>query len=150
MALDFEKYVSKGNEFINSLDTALGSKGREHASRVLRSIFRALRSRLSPEQSIHLLAQLPIILKGVYVDGWKWHKGERPIENLYDFLHEMMMEDGKAAWRDFASEQDAYFALRAFFQTINQYISAGEMEDLLSIFPYQLREALSENEFFNP
>ena len=68
MALDFEKYAAKGNEFLNRLAENLGDEDRAHAARILRSTFRGLRNHLTVEESFQLLAQLPMALKSVYVE----------------------------------------------------------------------------------
>jgi uncharacterized protein (DUF2267 family) len=36
----------------------------------LRSVLHALRDRLSIEEGVHFSAQLPLLIKGVYFDGW--------------------------------------------------------------------------------
>ncbi|MBL7849842.1 MAG: DUF2267 domain-containing protein, partial [Cyclobacteriaceae bacterium] len=71
MTIDFEKYAMKGNEFMNILARRLGDENnRDRAGRVLRHVFAVLRNHISPEESLQLLSQLPVAIKGVYVDGW--------------------------------------------------------------------------------
>ncbi|HPM32772.1 MAG TPA: DUF2267 domain-containing protein [Chryseolinea sp.] len=63
--LDFEKYAMKGNEFLHALAVNLKDSDRAHAARIVRSTFRVLRNRLSVEESLQLIAQLPMALKSV-------------------------------------------------------------------------------------
>ena len=73
MSIDFEKYAIKGNEFVSLITNAL-SVPKERAGRIIRAVFHSIRNRLTHEESFQLLAQLPMSLKGVYVDGWKFNK----------------------------------------------------------------------------
>jgi len=52
-------------------------------------VFHALRNWLSHEESFQLLAQLPMALKGVYVDGWKFDKAFNRLSHINDFLDEV-------------------------------------------------------------
>ena len=44
---------------------------RHHAYNALRAVLHALRDRLTPEQAVHLGTQLPILVRGVYYEGWR-------------------------------------------------------------------------------
>lgn len=71
MALKVEEYVIKGNEFVALMARHLQDpENLDQASRVTISVLHALRDILTPEQSIHLIAQLPLYIKAAYVDGW--------------------------------------------------------------------------------
>jgi uncharacterized protein (DUF2267 family) len=69
MSMDFETYAKEGKAFINLVCEELEIPV-DKANRVVRAILHALRNRLTHEESFELLAQLPVSLKGVYVDGW--------------------------------------------------------------------------------
>src|SRR5271165_2158597 len=43
----------------------------DNAYRALRSVLYVLRDRLTPEQAVHLGAQLPILVRGTYYEGWR-------------------------------------------------------------------------------
>lgn len=144
MSLNFENFAAKGNEFINTLDRELGDKGRDHAARVLRCVLRALRCRLSVEESLHLLSQLPMVIKAVYVDGWKPTRQRKRIKNMEDFADEVIREDGLTAWRDFANREEAIVAVKAVMRTLSTYVSAGEMADVSTIFPSSMKEEIND------
>ena len=44
---------------------------RRSAYRALRSVLHVLRDRLTPEQAVHLGAQLPLLVRGIFYDGWR-------------------------------------------------------------------------------
>jgi uncharacterized protein (DUF2267 family) len=47
------------------------------STRVLRAVLHALRSRPTIQQFFQMMAQFPMVLKAIYVDGWK-HQ-EKPL-----------------------------------------------------------------------
>jgi uncharacterized protein (DUF2267 family) len=117
MALEFEKYAMKGNEFINLLAHRLGDTDRDRAARILRSVFRALRNHLTVEESMELLSHLPMILKGVYVDGWKI-SGTHTFMDAMNLPEEIIKEDGIFSKQGFQTEEDAIEALMVVIEMI--------------------------------
>lgn len=145
MILDFNKYAMKGNEFLHHLEDNLGDDYRPHAARILRSTFRVLRNHLTFEESLQLLSQLPMAIKGVYVDGWK--KGaHKKIKTVDEFLVEVIQEDGASAWRDFNSRDEIIESIRAVIQTMRMYVSAEEMDQALATLPRKLQEIFESSE----
>jgi len=140
MTLNFEKYAAKGNEFLNKLAAHLNdSENRDRAGRVLRSVLKALRSRLTVEESLQLIAQLPMAIKSVYVEGWKLHQEFIRIKTMDDFCEEVMKEDGLAAWRDFSSKEEATEAIEAVMKTLADYVTAGELHDMIDQMPQEIK-----------
>jgi len=141
MTLNFEKYAAKGNEFVNKVAMRLGDPAnRDQAGRVLRCVLRTLRSHLTPEESLQLLSQLPMAIKSVYVEGWKIHHEFVRIKTIDDFSEEVMKEDGLAAWRDFSSVEEARDAIQAVMKTLADYVSAGELHDVVDLMPKEIKE----------
>jgi uncharacterized protein (DUF2267 family) len=141
MTPNFEKYAAKGNEFLNKVAVRLGDAGnRDRAGRVLRSVLRALRNRLSIEESLQLLSQLPMAIKSVYVEGWKLHHDFVRIKTIEDFAEEVMVEDGISAWRDFASIGEATDAIEAVMKTLADYVTAGELHDVIDLMPKEIKQ----------
>jgi uncharacterized protein (DUF2267 family) len=141
MTLNFEKYAAKGNEFVNKVADRLGDvENRDRAGRVLRSVLRALRNRLSVEESLQLISQLPMAIKAVYVEGWKAHHEFYRIKTLDDFCEEVMKEDGLAAWRDFSSMEEAKEAIEAVMKTLADYVTAGELHDIIDLMPKEIKQ----------
>ena len=142
MTLNFEKYAAKGNEFVNKLAEHLGdTKNRDRAGRILRCVLRALRNRLTVEESLQLLSQLPMAIKAVYVEGWKLNHEFVRIKSMEEFAAEVMREDGFAAWRDFASMEEAEEAIEAVMKTLADYVSAGELHDIIGLMPGEIKKS---------
>lgn len=139
MSLNFEKYAAKGNEFVHLVKEELNVPA-DKAGRIIRAVFHALRNRLTHEESFQLMAQLPMALKGVYVDGWKFTKGYNRISHLEDFLNEVRQEDAGIAGYDFGNDLKAKVAVAVVFKTLNCFVSEGEMNDIMAVLPEEIKK----------
>ena len=144
MSLDFEKYAAKGNEFVRLVADELTISS-DKAGRIIRTVFHALRNRLSHEESFQLLAQLPMVLKGVYVDGWKYNKYFTRIHHLDDFLNEVRNEDNNLAGYDFGNNERAKKAVAAVFKAMNYFISEGEFKDVMAVLSAEMKEFIKKS-----
>jgi uncharacterized protein (DUF2267 family) len=141
MLLDFDKFAMKGNEFLHRLENNLGVKNRAHAARVLKSTCRVLRNHFTFEESLQLISQLPMAIKGIYVDGWK--KGQhQKIKTVDDLLTEVIQEEGDTVLLDFENKEDILDAIRAVIETMRFYVSAEEMDQALGTLPKQIQNIL--------
>lgn len=58
------------NRWLEALEDQLGCD-RHQAYAAMRAVMHVLRDRLEPASAMRLAAQLPMLLKGVYVEGWR-------------------------------------------------------------------------------
>ncbi|MEW6468774.1 MAG: DUF2267 domain-containing protein [Bacteroidota bacterium] len=143
MPLDFDKHAQKGNNFLIRLSAELHDKGNKaRAGKALRAVLRALRDHLTLEENFQLLSQLPMALKGVYVDGWvPGRKKERSRKKL-GFIMEVARHKTPAALGSAAEINAAASDIQAVFKTLRKYVSAGEFNDVRAVLPRQLKELL--------
>lgn len=140
MSTDFYKHAAKGNQFLNDVSEKLGDKhDPARASRVVRSFFRAIRNHITLEENFQLLSQLPLVLKGVYVDGWIPAKQYKKHGTKNSFIDEMVNEN-RAAGEDFTDAGGVIFSAKAVFAALGKYISAGELENIRDVLPAELKE----------
>lgn len=144
MSLDFEKYAAKGHEFVKLVADDL-KVPQDKAGRIIRAVLHALRNRLSHEESFQLLAQLPMVLKGVYVDGWRFDKDFNRISHINEFLNEVRKEDGGVAGYDFGNDTRAGLAVAVVFKALNYFVSEGEMDDIMNVMPKELKAFIKES-----
>lgn len=141
MADMFYKYAQKGNEMVNELAAELGiPEDKEIAFRILRAVLRALRNQISVEESFQLLAQLPMVIKGLYVEQWKISKKGDHVRNVHDFVKAVRHEDHPVGAHDLFTFKDGVNAVMAVFKVLRAHISAGEVEDIISVLPGPLKE----------
>jgi uncharacterized protein (DUF2267 family) len=144
MSLDFEIYAARGKEFVSLVAEELAVP-QVKAGRIVSAVFHALRNWLSHEESFQLLAQLPMSLKGVYVDGWLFSKDNNRISHLNDFLDEVKQEDRERSGYDFTDPSKAMAAVAVVFNALNYLVSEEEMNDVLNVIPPALKIFLKES-----
>jgi uncharacterized protein (DUF2267 family) len=142
MSIDFQKYALKGDEFLSILARNLGDeadKGR--ASRVLRSTFKVLREHITLEESVQLTAQLPMALKGLYMDGWRVnHTHPERLKSLTDFAMAVLKTEGDAGESCFLSIEDVFFCVKGVVQTMALYVSPEELDQAFGTLPKDIKE----------
>jgi uncharacterized protein (DUF2267 family) len=145
MSIHFDEYAEKGKSFLKEVANELGTDDLDRAGRMLRSVLRALRNRLTIEESFHLIGQLPMMLKAIYVDGWKVRMEPGHDRHIEEFRKEVIKEDDLAALKDFNSEGTVDEAIKAVIKVLSRHVSAAEIEEVLNALPGALRLILEES-----
>ena len=145
MNLNFEKYARTGTEFVKKVAAELGDpEDTSKASRVLRATLHVLRDQTSPEESIQFISQLPMLIKAIYVDGWKAGSNKGRVRHMDDFVAAVKEESDSLGNEDFTSQEGCFLATQAVFRVIKEYVSEGEIDDLKRTMPEELRGLLDD------
>lgn len=131
----FDASLQKTQVWLNDLMSDLGWADKpQNACLALRTALHALRDRLTVEEAVHLGAQLPILIRGVYYEGWKLTG--KPVKERHksDFLDHIA-----AVFRD-DDTVDPEKVMRAVFKVLARHISEGEIENVKHLLPKSLRE----------
>ena len=129
----FDTTVQKTHDWLNELGGVLGTENRRLLYRALRSTLHALRDRLPVDEVAQLGAQLPMLLRGLYYEGWD--PTGQPIRVRHK--DEFLVPIANALAND---DVDAEEAARAVFQVLTNRITYGEMRDIKHILPASVRE----------
>ena len=100
----------------------------------LRSTLHALRDRCTVEEASQLGAQLPMLVRGFYYDGWHTAGTPRKERHKEEFLAHVEKD-----LRGDVREVDAERTVRAVFELLTERISAGEIEDVRNMMPAEIR-----------
>jgi len=140
--MNLERHVHSAAMFIDEVAAELGIHGdRDRATRILRVVLHTLRERLTPSESMDLLSQLPLFVKGLYVDGWHVRpKPNRHIRSPRDFIERMRDLDFGAAAGDFPTPRAATEAARAVFRVLRRRIGEDEAIHIARELPEPLVE----------
>lgn len=130
----FDRAIQKTNLWLKELGEELHWEDRNEVYHALRSTLHALRDRLPPEEAAHLMAQLPLLIKGVMVDGWKPGATPLKIRDRQEFL-DLIRERMRQVKPNANAEQIA----TAVFGLLSRKVSEGELEDIRSALPEELR-----------
>jgi uncharacterized protein (DUF2267 family) len=130
----FETTLHKANRWLKELMEELGWEDRHAAYLALRATLHALRDRLTVEEVAHLGAQLPMLIRGVYYEGWDPTGKPVPERRVEAFL----------LWiaQQFADDPllDPEPIARGVFRMLARRVSDGEIEDIKHVLPARIRE----------
>jgi uncharacterized protein (DUF2267 family) len=100
----------------------------------LRAVLHALRDRLTTDEAVHLSAQLPMIVRGLYFEGWKPSKTPVKQRHADDFFAAV-----EISLRNAATTIDPENAVCAVFTLLNDKVTRGEIEDVRNMMPAELK-----------
>jgi uncharacterized protein (DUF2267 family) len=130
----FERSTHESNVWLKDLKSTLGTEDSHVAYGVLRAGLHTLRDRIGPENAVHLGAQLPMLLRGLYYEGWRLAATPTRERHRAQFLEHVSRElRGQGAI-------DPEAAIRAVFEVLWDRIDAGEVAKVIDLFPAELRE----------
>lgn len=130
--------VEKTHIWLNEIAEELGAPGDKHeAYSALTAVLPAIRDHLNPDEAAHVSAQLPVLIRGLFFDGWDPSK--TPVrERTRDAFLDRVAE---RAAPDIAQKPEAY--VRAVGRVLARHISPGEMRDVLGMLPEPIRGLLA-------
>jgi uncharacterized protein (DUF2267 family) len=117
---NFTHAAQQAQEWIHELADNL-DWAEPRAYRLLRSVLHALRDWLLPEEAADLAAQLPLVIRGVYFEGWRPQDAPAWERKKQDFVARIE--------RDFLNDPiyDVEKAIAAVFRLLDRHISQGEI-----------------------
>jgi uncharacterized protein (DUF2267 family) len=134
-----ERSVHKTNEWLHQLEAELGTEDREDAWRVLRAYLQLLRDQLTVDEAAQLAAQLPLVLRGVFYEGFDPGHPSAKLRDRDEFLARLAE---RARLSDIA---EAERATEAATRVLRPHITEGELEDILAQLPTELRAVLQHS-----
>jgi len=125
--------VQETNVWLRIVADQLQIEDRHHAYIALRAVLHALRDRLRPEVAVHLGAQLPTLVRGVYYEGW--HMAGKPTKDrsVQDFSEHVLKELPPQF------PMDALTVSRGVFEALWEKLDPGEFAKLMDHLPISLR-----------
>lgn len=125
--------VQKANIWLKEILDEIGSDDRNRAYVALRSTLQILRDRLTVQEAADLGAQLPMLIRGFYYEGW--NPSGKPVKfDKKEFL--------SSVGERFVGESgiDGERIAQAVFKVLDRHITDGEIEDVKAILPRDLQE----------
>ena len=142
--MNFQKYAQDGEAFVNEVARELGCPDdQKKAARILRATLHAFREQSTPEEMMQFIAQLPMFIKAVFVDGWRIGAKHKHVRNLDEFAERVRESDTTHGAQDFGTQTETFAAIRAVFQVLQAHVSDGELEDIWRTLPEGLQPLLT-------
>ncbi|GAB3842209.1 DUF2267 domain-containing protein [Micromonospora andamanensis] len=128
-----ESSMDKTNLILKDIEKAYGwpKEQRNQSYAALRTVLHLLRDRMPVQESVEFSAQLPIVVRGVYFDGWQ--PQNVPIKlNRDDFLYEVR----QGFPYDVAGGPER--VVQVVLDTLRRHITQGEWDDVKDTMPADL------------
>ena len=133
----FDTTVDKTNHILKHIEQEYGwpKQQRNLSYDALRAVLHALRDRLPAQEAAHLAAQLPMLVRGIYYEGW--NPSRVPVKmNKEEFLARVRREF------PFEIKGDMEQLTQSVLRALREYITEGEWEDVKSTVPKELASIL--------
>ncbi|HEY2669647.1 MAG TPA: DUF2267 domain-containing protein [Rugosimonospora sp.] len=133
----FDTTIEKANHILHDIEQAYGwPKDRRNQSyAALRTVLHALRDRLPVAESAQLAGQLPMLVRGIYYEGWD--PSDVPMKmDKEEFLARIR--------REFTFDVDGgpQRLLETVLDALRHHITGGQLDDVKSILPRDLAMSL--------
>ncbi|MDB5164218.1 MAG: phosphoribosyltransferase-like protein [Candidatus Saccharibacteria bacterium] len=126
---EFEATLQKSNQMLSELEDELGWQDRHRQSyAAMREVLHALRDRLPFREALQLSAQLPMLMAGVFVDGWK--PKDKPVKMTAEEMYQRI-----AQHFPYSVEGGVPMMVHAVWQVLKRHVSPGELEDIEANLP---------------
>ena len=127
-----EPAIQKTNLWLSELAEELG-RDYHFAYQGLRATLHALRDRLTIEETSDLASQLPMVIRGIYYEGWNPSHTPTSERDLDSFLQRIADEMGGIP------TGDPEVAARAVFKLLAAHCTEGQIDHVRGSLPKELR-----------
>jgi uncharacterized protein (DUF2267 family) len=129
-----ETSVQRTHEWLHEIGHELGVDNERAAYAALRATLHTLRDRLPPELVAHFGAELPMLVRGIYYDGWHPSFDRLKAAHHMDFADSMRHElQGHDELRDVER------VARSVLRVIDRHVDPGQIGHVLDALPKPVR-----------
>lgn len=128
----FDSALSGAYAWLDEIGEALDYRDRHFALQVLRGVLHALRDRLLVDQSAHLSAQLPLLIRGIYFESWNPEplpSRDRSLQGFIDRVRASIVDHSNIDLED---------AVVAVFGVLKRHITWGEDDKVGKALPHAI------------
>jgi uncharacterized protein (DUF2267 family) len=140
MTVNFDQYAQKGNQFVKNLAQELGHPDEVGRTGILlRAVLHSIRDRITISESLNFIAQLPVFVKALYADNWKYQ--EKPLRlDKEDFLKQVEKHQAQYGESEFSWEKSTEELVKIVIRQLRNFVSRGEFEDVTAQLPEELEK----------
>lgn len=129
----FDKTLQQSYIWVDEIARELGeNNNRQKAYSALRAVLHALRDRMTVDEAAHLAAQLPMLIRGTYFEGWDPSVNPQRYRRKDEFLERIVSEIP-------VDKNESERLAKAVFACLDHHVAEGEISDLRNQLPEELR-----------
>lgn len=134
----FDKTLQTTHIWLDEIMAVIGPD-RHAAWNVLGAVLRTVRDRVPVPLAVHLGAELPILVRGIYYDQWRIAEQPEKYRTMDEFLHHIKENLGTARPLNYQK------AARAVFNVLTRHIAHGQVEKVRDALPEDVRNLWALN-----
>jgi uncharacterized protein (DUF2267 family) len=135
--------IQTTNEWLRDIAIEIGDDNRRHAYLALRGALHAVRDFLPIDESAQFAAQLPMLVRGLYYEGWDPSRTPETVRTRERFLSRVDAALERAMWNE-EYPLDTEQAARGVLRVLSACISEGEIAQVRHLMPEQVRNLWPE------
>lgn len=129
---NLERAYQKAQAWLHELVDRGHFDDEQEAYAALKSVLQALRDRLTAEQAAHLSAQLPLMIRGVYYEGYRPAAVPKGYDTRQEFLD--AVREGLYDVRAVNAER----AVDSVFELLQEHVTEGEIAKVQKQLPEEI------------
>jgi uncharacterized protein (DUF2267 family) len=127
----FGEAVGQANVWVGAVADEFDADA-EQGYRALRATLHTLRDRLTIEGTAHLSAQLPLIVRGLFFEGW--NPSATPDKMHHDQFLERVQDEALLE-----SPEESELAVRAVIKVMHDHMTPGALDHMAAQLPADLQ-----------
>jgi uncharacterized protein (DUF2267 family) len=134
----FDTTIEKTNLWLKEIMQEMETEDRHRAYLALSAVIHALRDRLPVDEVVQLGAQLPMMIRGLYCEGWdpKYQPIKMDRTSFLQYVRDYFRQE---------PDLDAEKVSRAVFYFLSRRVAGGEIKNVKGVLPKDLRELWEES-----
>jgi uncharacterized protein (DUF2267 family) len=142
----FAAAVDHANHWVDQVATAMGGVDRHCAWSALRAVLQVVRDHVPHENAAHFAAQLPLVLRGGFYEGWRPVETPVHAHHASDFLGEIAAHMGQRR----SDQVDVEQAFHAVIAALGRCGMEHELAHIQRLMPMPIRELWQAPVLGNP
>ncbi|TVR31282.1 MAG: DUF2267 domain-containing protein [Balneolaceae bacterium] len=132
--VNLEKYCNETKSWLNDIANVMRVPDRtDWAMNVMKAVLHTIRDRTTLQEVFHLSAQLPVLVRGIYLEGYK--PTGKPIKmNAEEFMQQIKKRMAPSI------DIPVTEAVRAVITVLYERTSPGEMDDIKGLMPKDIQK----------
>jgi uncharacterized protein (DUF2267 family) len=129
-----DRTMKQTEAWLGHIAREMGWEDPQQSYTALRAVLHTLRDRLPPDEAVNLAAQLPMLVRGFYFEGW--HPSDRPLRyrDKDEFLARVRSQAPKLA------EEETERAVAVVFHELFRELDWDEVQERGDATPEDVRE----------
>lgn len=129
-----EHSVHLAHDWVNELTGRLDWSSKRSALRLMRVTMHHIRDHLPVDELAQFSAQLPVLVRGFFFEGWVPKR--TPIKERHEYEFIAYIDEQMADTEEYRGRED----IKCVFDLLNARLSRGEIEDVRACLPVDLRD----------